>query len=459
MVASPAGGREERRRGRDRAIEGERCAMSFRGKAQLSLVTAAVLAVLAGCGSSDDSSSTGASTAATDGSATAAAPGNAPKGDPIKLGAISSCGGALSSGLGGACPTIKAWESWVNEHGGVNGHPVSVTVIDDQGVPEKGLAAAKKLIEQEGVVAIVGMYSVTNPAWAAYVEQKGVPVVGGGSTEPSFTNNPVFFPSGSQVPAYQYAQATVAKKLGKTKLGFLYCAEAPTCASNGPVTRAMIKDGLIKGQELVYEAKISATQPSYTAQCLAAKKAGVEALLVAHANAIAERVVDQCAQQGYRPLIMSGGGVVNELVAKNPNFDGAINTQTNVPLSAPGEANEERLEALRKYAPELTPDNPQYNATIGSVWGGGKLFEAAAEAGDLGPDSTPEDVRNALQTLKDEDLGGFAPPLTFTDGPPYQVNCAFIESVQDGKLTTEVHGAEPYCIPGDASKYLKMLAG
>jgi hypothetical protein len=46
-------------------------------------------------------------------------------------------------------------------------------------------------------------------------------------------------------------------------------------------------------------------------------------------------------------------------------------------------------------------------------WVGGKLFEAAAAKAKLTPDSTPEDVKKGLYALKNETLGGLAPPLTF----------------------------------------------
>jgi branched-chain amino acid transport system substrate-binding protein len=420
--------------------------------------------VTAGCGSNDKKSSTASASATTAGTTpadtTASAPAaKAPTGAPIKLGAVSSCGGALASGLGGACPTIKAWAKSVNAAGGINGHPVQMTVIDDAGVPEKSLAGLKTLVEQDKVMAIVGEYSVADPAWPAYIKQSGVPVVGGASTEPPFVTSPDFFPSGAQVPAYEYAEAVIAKKEGKTKLGMMYCAEAPTCATNEPLTRAMIKNGLLPGQQLVFTAKISATQPSFTAVCLAAKAKGVDALLVAQAGAIAVRVVDQCAAQGYKPLIMSGGGVLNQFIAKNPNMDGAFVTNTNPGLSDTENPAGKRLKAaLARYAPSLTPSNPQWNASIPSVWSGGLLFEAAAKAGNLGPTSTPADVKKALYSLKDETLGGFSSPLNFKEGEISQVPCAYIESVANKQLTTSKYGSKPICIPGgDTTPYLKLL--
>jgi branched-chain amino acid transport system substrate-binding protein len=358
------------------------------------------------------------------------------------------------------CPTIKAWADWVNANGGINGHPVKMTVLDDSGNPTTSLSDLKTLIQQDHVIALVGEYSVDDPAWIAYINSTGVPVIGGGSTEPPFVTSPNFYSSGAQVPAYEYAEAIVAKKHGDTKLGMMECAEAPTCASNAPLTQLMIKNGLLPGQKLVYVAKIAATSPSFTAQCLAAKAAGVQALLVADAGAIAQRVVDQCAQQGYKPLIMTGGGVLNPVLAKDPNFEGAIGTLTNPSIHAADAQTATLKQALAKYAPSLSPTSQQWNASIPSAWSGGLLFQAAAKAGNIGPSSTPADVKKALAMVQSNNLGGYSPPLSFKAGVITQVPCAYVESVHSGVLTTSQLGTSPICIPGgNTTPYMKLLQG
>ncbi|HET7401609.1 MAG TPA: ABC transporter substrate-binding protein, partial [Usitatibacter sp.] len=50
----------------------------------------------------------------------------------------------------------------VNAQGGVLGRPVKLVYEDDQGIPEKGRAAAEKLITSDKVVAIVGPHQSSN---------------------------------------------------------------------------------------------------------------------------------------------------------------------------------------------------------------------------------------------------------------------------------------------------------
>lgn len=50
----------------------------------------------------------------------------------------------------------------INAEGGVDGRPIELLVEDGQGVPERGRAAAEKLITKDGVVAITGEHQSSN---------------------------------------------------------------------------------------------------------------------------------------------------------------------------------------------------------------------------------------------------------------------------------------------------------
>jgi len=50
---------------------------------------------------------------------------------PIVLGDICSCTGPEASSIAQTSPTIQAWASWENAHGGIDGHKVEVIVKDD----------------------------------------------------------------------------------------------------------------------------------------------------------------------------------------------------------------------------------------------------------------------------------------------------------------------------------------
>jgi branched-chain amino acid transport system substrate-binding protein len=72
---------------------------------------------------------------------------------------------------------------------GLGGAPIEVVFADSKGSPETGLAEAERLIEMEGVVALIGAYqsSVTETASFA-AERLGIPFLNGDSTFPGLTD-------------------------------------------------------------------------------------------------------------------------------------------------------------------------------------------------------------------------------------------------------------------------------
>ncbi len=86
--------------------------------------------------------------------------------------------------------------------------------------------------------------------------------------------------------------------------------------------------------------------------------------------------------------------------------------------------------ALNKYDPGFTT-SANYGPGATGVWASGMLFAAAAKAGNLGDNPTSAQVLQGLYALKDETLGGLAPPLTYTQGKPTTVDCWFYLGIQN----------------------------
>jgi branched-chain amino acid transport system substrate-binding protein len=125
------------------------------------VVVAAVLA-LAAC-SSNGSGTTGqaASTAKT------------PTGTPIKTMTIEAvnCSSCLS--LPNSAQTVTLFEKWINEHGGIDGHPLQAEVCDDQGLPSGSAACARKAAA-DGDVAVVGDYNLNDAAIVPVLAAEGI---------------------------------------------------------------------------------------------------------------------------------------------------------------------------------------------------------------------------------------------------------------------------------------------
>jgi branched-chain amino acid transport system substrate-binding protein len=409
----------------------------------LGVLVAAV--VLSACGSSSKKSSS--STAG--GSVSAPAKVKGPSGAAIKIGFICSCSGAQASQLAGQSKVATAWADSVNAAGGINGHAVSLTTLDDGGNPALGVQDAKKLVEQDHVIAIVGQFSLTDASWASYVAAKGIPVVGGISPDAPYLTNPDFYPSGSQLVAQTIGTFTLAKAAKKTHLGVLYCAESPICAQLVPLATGA---GALLGLK-VTTGKVAAATPSYAASCLGFKSAGVDALFVGDASPVVVRVTDQCAQQGYKPQTVSQTSTVTTAWLNDPNLNGALLSGFNAnPYDSSTPATAAFRDAMNKFDPGYLSSS-QFSYDAIGVWAGGKLFEAAAKAANIGPSSTGADVKKGLYALKNETLGGLTGPLNFTSGKPAFVPCWFTQMVKGGTIAS-LNGNNPSCLTAAQSAAL-----
>jgi branched-chain amino acid transport system substrate-binding protein len=164
---------------------------SLMGGLRTVALTGVSLVLLAGCGSDNSSdkaggSAAGAGTAAT--TAAAAAPagkvscglsnGKKATGAAIEVGAIVGATGPAD--FSSAAKGAKAYFDCINDNGGINGRPVDYLVEDDGWDPAKAAQAARKLVEDKHVVALIGSTSfVECGANAKYYEQQQILVVAG----------------------------------------------------------------------------------------------------------------------------------------------------------------------------------------------------------------------------------------------------------------------------------------
>ena len=84
---------------------------------------------------------------------------------------------------------MKAYFDCVNENGGINGRPIQMLEENDNLKPEDAAAAARKLIETDKVVAMVGGFSILDcPVNADYYKQQGYYVIVAGVPAECFSS-------------------------------------------------------------------------------------------------------------------------------------------------------------------------------------------------------------------------------------------------------------------------------
>lgn len=391
---------------------------------------AALTAMLfaAGCGAGGDESSGGASSGGSDSS------------KEIVIGNIGSYTGPVASSIAPGKGVVEAWARDLNAKGGIDGRKVRLVTMDDGGNPQKGVQNVRRLIDQEKVVAIVGQQSVVDSVWGPVASKAGVPVIGGAAFSPMFGVDPNFFPSGGNSLTQFYGMMAEGKRSGRRFVN-LYCAESPICSLGMKRVRSLAKTLDME----VFGTTVSADAPNYTAACQAVKEFRADAMLVSHASAIALKVHKDCTKQGVDAARISGGSIANATWLKEPVADGLRNVELNVP------AYMGTTPAIKAYR-TLLSENDLGDGGGGAgvyAYAAGKLFETAVRG--AGDEITPESLKKALYTLKDETLGGLAPPLTFVEGKPTSPNCYFVSTVENGEWSAP-EGAEPQCAPPEVFK-------
>jgi ABC-type branched-subunit amino acid transport system substrate-binding protein len=117
------------------------------------VVALAAVLVFSACGDDDDDEDTGTQTPA----GTSAAPTGG--GEALKIGVLMSFTGALSDFGEPIYNGAELAADEINAAGGVNGQPIELVRGDDGTNPDTGVTEATRMVEVEGVSAIVGALS------------------------------------------------------------------------------------------------------------------------------------------------------------------------------------------------------------------------------------------------------------------------------------------------------------
>jgi branched-chain amino acid transport system substrate-binding protein len=392
------------------------------------------VAALAGCGSSSKNSST----ATTSGSVpTSQSSGTtAVAGSRLSLGAIvDETGSCLNGNNTDQRDTLNSWAAYTNSHGGLNGHPVSVTVLAANCDPGKAASDAQQLINQH-VLAIVDGTLVDN-AFEKAVDTAKIPVICSTEDGNAFLcqADANFFPSGTTVLAGIYGNMYANKAAGSKSYALVYCSENPSCKQAVPVFQGFAKQ-LNLAFPTPLEASLSA--PSYTAQCLIL--AGDHADSVFGAGPPSDKLANDCAKQGYHPRYAQSMGTWLVAYLSDANLNGATGDTGDVPWTVNDPSVPATVTFQQVEGAVLKASHTPYN--VSQAYAAALLFAKALA--NAPASATTQDVYNGLYALHGETLGGFSPPLTFTSGKPTQINCFFVMSIESGHFAAP-RGATPAC--------------
>jgi branched-chain amino acid transport system substrate-binding protein len=220
----------------------------------------------------------------------------------IKIGNISPYSGPASA-YGAIGKSIDAYFKKINAEGGINGRMIKFITLDDGYNPSRTLEMARKLAEEEEVLATVGVLGTpTNSAIHKYMNQKKMPqlFVATGATK---WGDPKNFPwtMGWQ-PNYQgesliYAQHLLESK-PNAKIGILY--------QNDDYGKDYLKgflDGLgDKGKTMIVkQLTYEVTDATVDSQMVELKASGADVFFNITTPKFAAQAIKKAAEIGWKP--------------------------------------------------------------------------------------------------------------------------------------------------------------
>jgi branched-chain amino acid transport system substrate-binding protein len=346
---------------------------------------------------------------------------------------ICSCSGPFGADQTPAWDVLQAWQKSVNASGGLSGHQVQFTYMNNGSNPGTAVTDAQTMISDK-VDAIIDL-DILDAVWQKPVSAAKIPVIGGNFSSAMYYQDPGWYPSGQTNDSITYSVVATAKKAGATSLGQLYCAEAVQCQESVPLIKA---DGQTLGVPDVYNASIAATAPNYTAQCVAAKQAGVKALFIGDSLSVIARVAEDCSKQNYDPVYVTEGTGFTDQALTTPGLSSKLwSSYPVLPFFSSAPAVTAMNTVLDKYFPGIRQNSATWSEFAVQAWTAGLLLAQAVKNAGVSASGTVSSavITNGLNMVSNETLGGFSPGLNFTAGKPHPVDCWYTGRVQGGKAT------------------------
>ena len=317
-------------------------------------------------------------------------------------------GPAAALGLGMREGILASFNE-ANAARGVNGRRLELVSYDDGYEPEKAIANTKRLINENGVFALVGEVGTpTSNAAQPIATEAGVPFIGP-FTGAAFLRNPslgnVINIRGSYDQETEAWIEHLTTDLGVSRIAILYQDDSFGRAGLSGVSKAMEK----RGMKLVAEGTFERNTTAVKTALLAIRKAGPEAVVMVGSYKPCAEFIKLAHRLKLDAVFVNISFVGANALAKELGEDGKGVVVTQV-VPFPGDMS---IPLVARYQKALKAANPDAQIGFVSLEGymvGRLIIEA------LGKVKGPVTRAGLLSTIKEVgtfDLGGF----TLSYGP------------------------------------------
>lgn len=328
--------------------------------------------------------------------------------DPVKIGYTGPLSGSLSLLGQGVRDGIDVYVQYINDQGGVNGRKIELIAEDDGYEPMRTLAAAKKLSEQDKVIALVSPAGTPNvTAMIGYSQERKMPIIA-----------PYAFSHALTTPTKRYVFTTlpevrlqadvlggyIVNQLKQTKIAAIYQND-----DFGQDAVAGLDERLKKSNIALIKLPFDRGSTNFSGVVAQAREAGAEDVVFLGIPRDAALVMKEANKMGWKPQF-SGHSALGDpqtfTLAGAPLVEGAIAVAVMEPLDSKKPQLAEFIARQNKYLPKTSPTTYSmhgYNAA--------RLFVEALKRVEGEP--TGDKLVAALESIKGLDTGLMG-PITFS---------------------------------------------
>jgi len=341
---------------------------------------------------------------------------------PIILGAYGPLSGDTAQYGESMKKNMEMYFEEVNSNGGIDGRKIQLIVEDDEGKPDKGINAVKKLIEKDKAIAILGgPLSNVNLATMIETQKSKIPHIStsGGNAKITESGNPYILRVVTKDNAIASAVAEyTANEADYKKIGILYSADEYG-KGGGEAAEAKLKE---LGIEPVGMEVFNPGDKDYTPQLMKFKEADADAIIFWGFYVDGAILVKQIKELGIDAQLIGGTGL------NNPKFtELAGEASEGVLFGSPFIATSPDIQDYVKKYEDKYGQLPDMTGATG--YDAAQLIVAALK--EVGTDK--EKINEWLHNVKD--FNGVTGVLTATEQGDLNDSVKIIEIHQDGSQT------------------------
>lgn len=356
---------------------------------------------------------------------TAAEAGPGVTDESIKLGGFGPVSGPVESLGSNVRAGVEAYFESINADGGINGKLIDYVWVDDEFDPTKAAEAARQLVQQEEVLAVVGTMGGPNTfAAMPYLKQEDVPLIGPYSLT-DVVGDYEQFPNTYQVFPDYGDQFVAMTEYAIDELGFESIAtvtiEDPAGHAGADGTAEVLAE---RGMEPAMETSfLPVTQTDFASIVLQLERSGATAVTMLVTPAQTATVLKEAEKIGYEPTWLVDDA------KQDPSFIAAAGELANdVYVASPvrPDLDPSAQDALEEA---LGPDTePSYFVIAGWVMASLAAEGISAAEEPLSRASLYESL-NSLAGWEN----GFTAPVSYGDDDRHGNNQLQILQIQDGE--------------------------